>query len=108
NLLDVLRKESSAAAVVVVTSDKCYENREWEWPYREADPLGGHDPYSSSKACAEIVTASYYRSFFQSLGAGVATGRAGNVIGGGDWAADRLVPDIFRQLRERGAVAIRN
>jgi CDP-glucose 4,6-dehydratase len=90
-------------AVVIVTSDKCYENREWVWGYRESDPMGGYDPYSNSKGCAELVTAAYRRSFFSTAGAvvGVASARAGNVIGGGDFAKDRIVPDFVR-ARERG------
>jgi len=95
-LLEALRELDSVRAVVVVTSDKCYENREWLWPYRENEALGGHDPYSASKAAAEIVTAAYRRSFFDETGCAVATARAGNVIGGGDFAEDRLLPDLFR------------
>jgi CDP-glucose 4,6-dehydratase len=108
NVLDALRDRPSVRAVVVITSDKCYENREWLWPYREGDPLGGHDPYSSSKACAEIATAAYHRSFFQGKGVGVATARAGNVIGGGDWARDRLVPDVIAALATRQSALVRN
>ncbi len=96
NLLEALRDIDSVRAVVVVTSDKCYENREWLWPYRENEALGGHDPYSASKAAAEIVTAAYRRSFFGDTDCAVATARAGNVIGGGDFAEDRLLPDLFR------------
>lgn len=101
HLLEAVRNTPSVRSVVVVTSDKCYENQEWPWPYREHEPMGGHDPYSSSKGCAELVTAAYRRSFFHSNGRGghpvaVASARAGNVIGGGDWALDRLVPDIMR------------
>jgi CDP-glucose 4,6-dehydratase len=101
NLLDAVRAADKPAAVIVFTSDKCYENREWHWGYREADQLGGFDPYSSSKACAELVTSAYRRSFFQPQASAdravsVATVRAGNVIGGGDWAEDRIVPDIVR------------
>jgi CDP-glucose 4,6-dehydratase len=108
NVLEALRDQSSTRAIVVVTSDKCYENREWFWPYRENDPLGGHDPYSSSKACAEIATSAYYRSFYKSRGVGIATARAGNVIGGGDWARDRLVPDIVTALGTAESVLVRN
>jgi CDP-glucose 4,6-dehydratase len=108
NVLESLREQSSTRAIVVVTSDKCYENREWCWPYRENDPLGGHDPYSSSKACAEIAASAYYRSFFRSRGVGVATARAGNVIGGGDWARDRLVPDVVAALGTGKSVLVRN
>jgi len=101
NLLQAVRAVKDIDAVINVTSDKCYENREWVWAYREADGLGGSDPYSSSKACSELVTAAYRQSYFQSSGvpgrpAAVATARAGNVIGGGDWAQNRLIPDIVR------------
>jgi CDP-glucose 4,6-dehydratase len=97
HLLEAARQSLELEAIVVVTSDKCYENREWDWGYRENDPMGGHDPYSSSKGCAELITAAYAKSFFQSPGsARIATARAGNVIGGGDWAADRLIPDVLR------------
>lgn len=102
NLLEAVRACPDVRAVVVVTSDKCFENREWLWPYREGDPLGGRDPYSSSKACAELVTAAYRESFFTASGSGgsvaVATARAGNVLGGGDWAEERLVPDLVRSI----------
>lgn len=96
HVLDALRGQSDVRAVVVVTTDKVYRNREWAYPYREDDPLGGHDPYSASKAAAEIVTASYRDAFLAAQGVAVATARAGNVIGGGDWAADRLLPDAVR------------
>lgn len=99
----------SARAAIVVTSDKCYENREWLWAYREDEPMGGHDPYSSSKGCAELVTAAWRKSFCkdgQSLG--IASVRAGNVIGGGDWARDRLVPDCVRALSGNQVIGIRN
>jgi CDP-glucose 4,6-dehydratase len=98
SVLDACRRAPSLRAVVVVTSDKCYENRDWVWGYRENDALGGFDPYSSSKACAELVTDSFRRSYFgvQSPEVGIATARAGNVIGGGDFAIDRLVPDLAR------------
>ena len=108
NLLDALRSQESVRAVVIVTTDKCYENREWLWPYREEDALGGHDPYSSSKACAEIATSAYYRSFYKARHVGVATARAGNVIGGGDWARDRLVPDIVAALAAKESAVVRN
>ena len=98
HLLDALRSLPSLRAVVNVTTDKCYENREWERGYNEADSLGGADPYSSSKACSELVTAAYRRSFLGAAHVGVATARAGNVIGGGDWALDRLLPDALRAL----------
>lgn len=96
NLLEAVRQCDSVRAVVVVTSDKCYENREWLWPYREQDSLGGHDPYSSSKACVELLCASWRESFLREAGIALATARAGNVLGGGDWSPDRLVPDILR------------
>ncbi len=113
NLLESVRQTPSVKAVVVVTSDKCYENREWVWGYREDDPIGGYDPYSSSKGCAELVTAAYRRSFFldsdRTDGAvALASARAGNVIGGGDWAEGRLVPDILQALLEQRAVIIRS
>ena len=100
NLLEAVRKTPSVRAVVIVTSDKCYENKEWEWGYRETEPMGGLDPYSSSKGCAELIVAAYRASFFNFNGftnnyVGIATARAGNVIGGGDWAQDRLVPDLL-------------
>ena len=104
HLLESVRKIPSVKAVVNVTSDKCYENREWTRPYSEDDALGGYDPYSSSKACAELVSAGYRRSFGLSL----ATARAGNVIGGGDWAVDRLIPDLIRAIENRKTVIIRN
>jgi CDP-glucose 4,6-dehydratase len=107
HLLEACRKVDSVRGVVCVTSDKCYENREWLWPYREADPMGGHDPYSSSKGAAELVISAYRRSFFQT-GARIASVRAGNVIGGGDWATDRLVPDIIRALLAGQPPQIRN
>ncbi|WP_448152720.1 CDP-glucose 4,6-dehydratase [Castellaniella caeni] len=113
HLLEAVRQCLSVHAVVVVTTDKCYENREWVWPYRENEPLGGHDPYSSSKACAELVTSAYRRSFFDGDSAGrsvaaIASARAGNVIGGGDWAADRLVPDVIASFLQRLPVRIRH
>jgi CDP-glucose 4,6-dehydratase len=97
HVLDACRRVPGLRAVVCVTSDKCYENREWVWPYRENDPMGGYDPYSSSKGAAELVVAAYRRSYFGS-GPLVASVRAGNVIGGGDWSVDRLIPDIIRAL----------
>lgn len=108
NLLEAARTcAGSVRAILVVTSDKCYENREWPWGYRENESLGGADPYSSSKACAELVTAAYRRSFFDGI-AGVATARAGNVIGGGDWAQDRLIADIAASFASGKPVSIRN
>ena len=109
HLLEAVRTCPSVRAVVNVTTDKCYENREWVWGYRENEPMGGFDPYSSSKGCAELVTAAYRSSFFHTnQGVAVATVRAGNVIGGGDWAADRLIPDIVRSLLAGEPVRIRN
>jgi CDP-glucose 4,6-dehydratase len=112
NLLEAVRvsKSKSVRVIVNVTTDKCYENKEWLWPYREIEPMGGYDPYSSSKACSEIVTAAYRSSYFSgdSMPVAVATARAGNVIGGGDWAADRLIPDIVRSVLENSPVVIRN
>ena len=106
HVLDALRRVDTAAAIVIVTSDKCYENREWAWGYRESDPMGGHDPYSSSKGCTELVAAAYRSSYFD--GARIATARAGNVIGGGDWSEDRLLPDIVRSAQSGEPVVIRN
>ena len=113
NLLEAVRQTPSVRAVVNVTTDKCYENKEWVWGYRENEPMGGFDPYSSSKGCAELVTAAYRYSFFNSSKhsehqVALATARAGNVIGGGDWAEDRLIPDILRAIQNRQSVNIRN
>ena len=108
HVLEAVRKCSSVRAVVNVTTDKCYENREWLWPYRESDPLGGYDPYSSSKACAELVTGAYRRSFLSESGVAIASARAGNVIGGGDWAVDRLLPDFFRAVQARRPMQVRH
>ena len=109
NVLQAARGLTSLKAVVVVTSDKCYENREWIWGYRESDPMGGYDPYSSSKGCAELVTAAFRRSYFSTpQGAGIASARAGNVIGGGDWAGDRLIPDAIRAFQEKRKLIIRS
>ncbi len=115
-VLDAIRRTPSVRAVVSVTTDKCYENKEWVWPYRETDPLGGYDPYSSSKACAEIVSAAFRQSYFpvHQLGqpdghsVAVATARAGNVIGGGDWSSDRLIPDLVRGFLSGKPVGIRS
>ena len=107
NLFEAVRATPNIRAVVNITTDKCYENREWLWGYRENEPMGGHDPYSSSKACAELVTSAYRRSYFDAAGVAVASARAGNVIGGGDWAADRLVPDTLRAFDECRPVQIR-
>lgn len=108
NVLEAIRRTPSVRAVVIVTTDKCYENREWVWPYREDEALGGHDPYSSSKACAEIAVAAWRRSFLRSNGVAVASARAGNVIGGGDWAENRLIPDCIRAFTSGEPVLIRN
>ncbi len=109
NLLECARTSRDVRAVVIVTSDKCYENREWDYAYRENDPMGGHDPYSASKGAAELVTAAYRRSFFHADGRpGLASARAGNVIGGGDWSAHRIVPDCVRALAAGEPVAVRN
>ncbi|MDA9325358.1 CDP-glucose 4,6-dehydratase [Flavobacteriales bacterium] len=109
NVLEAARKCSNLKAIVSVTTDKCYENQEWEWGYRENESMGGHDPYSSSKGCAELVTSAYRRSFFNSdETASLGSARAGNVIGGGDWAEDRLIPDILRAFEKLEPVVIRN
>ena len=108
HVLAALRELGKACTAVVVTSDKCYENREWVHGYREEDALGGHDPYSSSKAVAELAASSFRRSFFQTGPVRVATARAGNVIGGGDWALDRIVPDCIRALQQGRAIPVRN
>lgn len=108
NLLEIIRKYDFTKGVVVITSDKCYENREWLYGYRETDTLGGHDPYSASKACTEIIAASFRRSFLQQAGILLATARAGNVIGGGDWTADRLLPDAMVAANRGEAFNIRN
>ena len=109
NVLEAARKCSNLKAIVSVTTDKCYENKEWEWGYRENEAMGGHDPYSSSKGCAELVTSAYKRSFFSSDDtASLASARAGNVIGGGDWAEDRLIPDILNAFEKSEPVVIRN
>ncbi len=108
NLLEAVRQIPSVKAVVNVTTDKCYENREWAWPYRENDAMGGFDPYSSSKACSELVTAAYRRSFLESADKHLASARAGNVIGGGDWAADRLVPNFLRALDAGQTLTVRS
>jgi CDP-glucose 4,6-dehydratase len=113
NLLEAVRQVESTRVVLVVTTDKCYENREWHWGYREIDPLGGHDPYSASKAAAEIVAAAFRSSYFSadkiaSHGVALATVRAGNVIGGGDWSEDRLIPDMVRAFSQGCPVNVRN
>jgi CDP-glucose 4,6-dehydratase len=109
NVLEAARKCSNLKAIISVTTDKCYENREWPWGYRENEPMGGHDPYSSSKGCAELVTSAYKKSFFNDENSAfLASARAGNVIGGGDWSADRLIPDILRAFEKNEPVIIRN
>jgi CDP-glucose 4,6-dehydratase len=109
HVLDAVRRAPNVRAVVIVTSDKCYENRGWVWGYRETDPLGGRDPYSSSKGCAELVVDSYRRCFFRQPGlARIASVRAGNVIGGGDWADDRIVPDAMRAFMQGAPLRVRN
>ena len=113
NLLEAVREIKSAKVVVIVTSDKCYENKEWLHGYRENDSMGGHDPYSSSKGCAELITSAYRSSYFSTecspaAGIAVASVRAGNVIGGGDWSEDRLVPDIIKAVVNHHPVIIRN
>jgi CDP-glucose 4,6-dehydratase len=110
HVLEAVRRAPSVRVVVCVTTDKCYDNKEWLWPYRETDVLGGHDPYSSSKACAEILTAAYRSSFFSTghdRHVAIATVRAGNVIGGGDWSEDRLIPDLVRGFEAKQPVLIR-
>ena len=113
NVLEAVRSCSTVRAVVMITSDKCYENKEWQWGYREIDPMGGYDPYSNSKACVELITAAYRNSFFNTNNyskhrTAIATVRAGNVIGGGDWAADRLIPDIVHSIKAGVPLKIRN
>ena len=110
NILEAIRKSSSIKSATLVTTDKCYKNNEWEWGYRENDPLGGHDPYSSSKACAEILIQSYQKSFFCDLknSPGISSVRAGNVIGGGDFSPDRLVPDLYRAITSKNKLLLRN
>jgi len=107
-VLEVARRCSNLKAIVNITTDKCYENDERSQGYKEDDPMGGHDPYSSSKGCAELVASAYRRSFLQEQGIGLASVRAGNVIGGGDWADDRLIPDILRSFEKSEPVIIRN
>lgn len=112
NVLEAVRQNDSVRAVVMVSTDKCYENKEWVWGYRETDPMGGHDPYSSSKACAELLVASYRASYFNAKNylqhkTAIATARAGNVIGGGDWAMDRLFPDIIKAANQNRPIDLR-
>lgn len=113
HLLEACRKTSSVKSIVNVTTDKCYENKEWHWGYRENEPMGGYDPYSNSKGCSELVTSAYRNSYFnpkeyENHGVAVATARAGNVIGGGDWAEDRLIPDFIRAITNGEKVRIRS
>ena len=108
NVLEAVLACETVKSAVFVTTDKCYENKEWIWPYRENEPMGGRDPYSSSKGCAELVISSYRASFYEQKGVGLASVRAGNVIGGGDWANDRLIPDVLNAFRERRPAVIRN
>lgn len=113
HILEAIRECKSVRAAVMITTDKCYDNKEWEWGYRENEPMGGHDPYSSSKGCAELLIASYRDSYFPTQEysthkTAIATARAGNVIGGGDWAEDRLIPDIIRAFQKNEIVQIRN
>ena len=109
NVLEAARTCENLKAIVSVTTDKCYENKEWAWGYRENEPMGGHDPYSSSKGCAELITSAYRNSFFNSENsAAIASARAGNVIGGGDWADDRLIPDILKSFEKKIPVIVRN
>lgn len=108
HVLEAARRVGTVRAIVNVTTDKCYENKEWLWGYREDEPMGGYDPYSNSKGCSELVTSAYRRSFFQHGSTALASARAGNVIGGGDWAADRLIPDILRAFEREEIVVVRN
>jgi len=110
SILEAVKKSPSVKSAVMVTTDKCYKNNEWEWGYRENDPMGGHDPYSSSKACVELLTQSYQQSFFNdhTNSPGVSTVRAGNVIGGGDFSEDRLIPDLYRAISTNNKLLLRN
>jgi CDP-glucose 4,6-dehydratase len=113
SVLDAARMTASVRSIVVITTDKCYENNEWEWPYRESDTLGGHDPYSNSKACCELVVQSFRKSFFHDVArkgrkVGIASARAGNIIGGGDWGVYRLLPDFFRAYQRKESITVRN
>lgn len=108
HVFEAARQTNSVRAIVNVTTDKCYENREWIWGYREDEPMGGHDPYSNSKGCSELITSSFRQSFFQASDVALASARAGNVIGGGDWAVDRLIPDTLLALEQNIKVVIRN
>lgn len=113
NLLDAIRQTSSVRVVINVTTDKCYDNKEWHWGYRENEPMGGYDPYSNSKGCSELVTSAFRNSYFNPTSyekhrVSIASARAGNVIGGGDWAADRLIPDFVRSISKGEKVIIRS
>ncbi len=108
NLLEVAKKDESTKAVLVITTDKCYENKEWEYGYREIDSMGGYDPYSSSKGCVELIVSAYRSSFYNEKGIALASARAGNVIGGGDWAEDRLIPDFIKATLMDRSISIRN
>ncbi|QEO57916.1 CDP-glucose 4,6-dehydratase [Francisella marina] len=108
NLFEAIRESKSVRAVINVTTDKCYENKEWIWPYRENEAMGGFDPYSNSKACSELITSSYRRSFFNNQGILLASARAGNVIGGGDWSKERLIPDFLNALDSKETLLIRS
>jgi CDP-glucose 4,6-dehydratase len=113
HVLEACRQLPSLKSLVIITTDKCYENKEWVWGYRETDPMGGHDPYSSSKGCAELLVSSYRRSFFKKNGTndmslGLASARAGNVLGGGDWALDRIIPDAVRSFSSKKVLEVRN
>jgi CDP-glucose 4,6-dehydratase len=109
NVLEAIRHATSVKAAIMITTDKCYENHEWEWPYRENEPMGGHDPYSASKGAAELIISSYRKSFFSKPGSpAIASVRAGNVIGGGDFAANRILPDIIRSIERNEPILVRN
>lgn len=108
NLFEAARNSKTVRCIVNVTTDKCYENHEWVWPYRETESMGGYDPYSSSKGCSELITAAYRQSFFTSAGISIASARAGNVIGGGDWASDRLIPDFLKALDTEDPLVVRS
>lgn len=108
NVFEAARNLSNLKAIVNITSDKCYQNKEWMWGYRENEPMGGDDPYSASKGCSELVTHAYSKSFFENTTVGVASARAGNVIGGGDWSEDRIIPDIFRSIEKNKKITLRN
>ncbi len=108
NILEAIRQVGTARVVINVTTDKCYENKEWVWGYREDEPMGGFDPYSSSKGCSELITSAFRHSYYKSLGIALASARAGNVIGGGDWGMNRLIPDVLRAVQENQCVTVRN